>query len=418
MSETPTSTAYSLVNRLASLRSVHEVFRWFHLNEKQIMQWQSEMVAIPAPPFGEVPRGKWVADLFRQLGLTKVATDELGNIFAVYPSTTQAQVREAVRPCVVLSAHIDTVFPLETPIHPRIADSVLHAPGSCDNAAGVVALFAIATAMLHAKVEVPVDLVFLANVGEEGEGDLRGIRHVYQSPLKNRITANIVLDGAGHEAVVTQAIGSRRFLVKVSGPGGHSFTDAGTPNPIAALSSAISRFYTVDLPSNPRTTINVGSIEGGTSVNTIPEQVAARIDLRSTDPEQLIRLEVELHRTVEDAVMESNRMAPARARGKLVYSIDKIGDRPAAALESSSSLMEVLRAVDRHLGLKTAPRTGSTDANIPLSLGIPALSMGAGGEGGGAHTRAEWYDSKGRETGLRRILLLVLAMLERASALP
>jgi acetylornithine deacetylase/succinyl-diaminopimelate desuccinylase-like protein len=217
---------------------------------------------------------------------------------------------------------------------------------------------------------------------------------------------------------VTQALGSRRYQVTISGPGGHSFTDAGTANPIAALATALATLAEVALPEEPRTTLNLGTIRGGTSVNSIPESAQASIDFRSTDPGQLLRLEVALHRAVEDAVFHWNVRARNSAAGSekaLTFSITKIGDRPAAYLPGDSPLLEALRAVDRHLRLLTDLRLGSTDANIPLSMGIPALSMGAGGEGGGAHTQAEWYSAKDRETGLRRVLLLTLAMLEWAA---
>jgi acetylornithine deacetylase/succinyl-diaminopimelate desuccinylase-like protein len=217
---------------------------------------------------------------------------------------------------------------------------------------------------------------------------------------------------------VTQALGSRRYRVTVTGPGGHSFTDAGTPNPITALASALAVLAETPLPDEPRTTFNVGTISGGTSVNSIPESAQAAIDFRSTSPEQLVRLEVALHRAVEDAVDRCNARAKSAARherGLLAFAIDLIGDRPATQLATDSPLLEALLAVDRHLGLKTEQRLGSTDANIPLSLGIPALSMGAGGEGGGAHTLAEWYSARNREAGLKRVLLLTLAMTEWAA---
>ena len=194
-------------------------------------------------------------------------------------------------------------FPLELPSIPTSTARRLTAPGACDNAAGVIGLLAIAAAIRHASVPLPCDLLFAANVGEEGEGDLRGMRHIYLHSLyKSRIAANIVLDGAGHEVVVGQALGSRRFLVTITGPGGHSWTDAGSPNPIAVLASAIARVSAVPLPTEPRTALNVGTIEGGTSVNSIPERAAARFDIRSTDHAQMVSLEVELHRAVEDAV--------------------------------------------------------------------------------------------------------------------
>jgi tripeptide aminopeptidase len=297
------------------------------------------------------------------------------------------------------------------------------APGACDNGAGVAGMLAIARALVEAKVELAAPLIFLGNVGEEGEGDLRGVRHLYQqSALAGRISAHIVLDGAGADSAVTQALGSRRYRVTITGPGGHSFTDAGTPNPIAALASALAALTKTPLPQNsqevPRTTLNLGTISGGTSVNSIPESAQATVDFRSTSADELLRLEVALHRAVEDAVEHCNAQAKAsggQGRGLLSFKIDKIGDRPAAQLAADSPLLEALNAVDRHLGLRTELRLGSTDANIPLSLGIPALSMGAGGEGGGAHTLAEWYSARDRETGLKRVLLLTLAMVEWAA---
>jgi acetylornithine deacetylase/succinyl-diaminopimelate desuccinylase-like protein len=279
-------------------------------------------------------------------------------------------------------------------------------------------MLAIATALVKSGTELAAPLIFLGNVGEEGEGDLRGVRHLYNQPaLAGRIAAHIVLDGAGANSTVTQALGSRRYRVTVTGPGGHSFTDAGTPNPIAALALALAELTQTPLPldSTPRTTLNVGTIMGGTSVNSIPERAQAAIDFRSTSPEQLVRLEVALHRAVEDAVEHCNAQAKPNGRGLLAFAIDLIGDRPAAQLPAESPLMEMLLAVDRHLGLRTDLRLGSTDANIPLSLGVPALSMGAGGTGGGAHTLAEWYSAKDREAGLRRVLLLALAMTEWAA---
>ncbi|MGA8042835.1 MAG: M20/M25/M40 family metallo-hydrolase, partial [Terracidiphilus sp.] len=322
---------------------------------------------------------------------------------------------------VVLSAHLDTVFPAETPLHPTLETvdgyARLSAPGACDNGAGIVGLLAMAQVLLHAKIELAAPLLVLANVGEEGEGDLRGVRHFYeQRALASRVAAHIVLDGAGADSAVTQALGSRRFQVTVTGPGGHSFTDAGTPNPIVALAAALVVLAQTPLPENPKTTFNIGTIRGGTSVNSIPESASASIDFRSTSNEELVRLEVALHRAVEDAVLEANAAAQlARSKGPLMFQVRKIGDRPTGALPADSPLLEALRAVDRHLGVRTDLRLGSTDANIPIALGVPALSMGAGGEGGGAHTQAEWFIDKDREHGLRRVLLLTLLMTEWAA---
>jgi len=417
MASTIHISAFSRVTALAAQRPVHAAFAWLHGNPKTIMDWQAAMVAIPAPPFGEQARSGWLAVRFTEAGLQEVETDAIGNVSGWLRAAGLPA--ESTGPVVVISAHLDTVFPAGTPLNPVVDGDRMNAPGSCDNAAGVVGMLAIAHALTASGAALAAPLLFLGNVGEEGEGDLRGVRYFYsQSALAGRIAAHIVLDGAGADSAVTQALGSRRYRVTVTGPGGHSFTDAGTPNPIAALASALAVVAGTPLPEEPRTTLNLGTIQGGTSVNSIPESAQAAIDFRSTNADELLLLEVALHRAVEDAVEHCNAQAISAARngrGLLAFKIDKIGDRPAAQLPTGSPLLEALRAVDRHLGLRTDQRLGSTDANIPLSLGVPALSMGAGGDGGGAHTLAEWYSAKDRETGLKRVLLLALAMTEWAA---
>lgn len=415
------SSAFARVTALAAQRPVHAAFTWLHNNPKTLMDRQTELVAIPAPPFGEQQRSEWAAQRFRDIGLENVQIDAIGNVLGSVRAANLPP--DSTGHLVVLSAHIDTVFPAGTPLNPTVTReegaSRLAAPGACDNAAGVIGMLALAEAMVEAKVNLPVPILMLANVGEEGEGDLRGVRHFYeQRELAGRVAAHVVLDGAGDDSAVSQALGSRRFQVSIKGPGGHSFTDSGTPNPIVALGSAIATLARTPLPDRPTTTLNVGTVQGGTSVNSVPESATASIDFRSTSSEELLRLEVALHRAVEDAVSQVNAAARNhnhRNRGVLTFTIDKIGDRPAASLAADSPVLETLRAVDRHLGIQTDLRLGSTDANIPISLGIPALSMGAGGDGGGAHTVAEWYSDKNREIGLRRILLLTLALAEWAA---
>jgi tripeptide aminopeptidase len=415
------SSAFARVTALAAQRPVHAAFTWLHNNPKTLMDRQTELVVIPAPPFGEQQRSEWAAQRFREIGLENVQIDAIGNALGFVPAAHLPP--DSTGHLVVLSAHIDTVFPAETPLNPTVTRedgaSRLAAPGACDNAAGVIGMLALAEALVQAKVNLPVPILMLANVGEEGEGDLRGVRRFYeQRELAGRVAAHVVLDGAGDDSAVSQALGSRRFQVSIKGPGGHSFTDSGTPNPIVALGSAIATVARTPLPERPTTTLNVGTVQGGTSVNSVPENATASIDFRSTSSDELLRLEVALHRAVEDAVAQTNAAARHqnhRNRGVLTFTIEKIGDRPAASLPSDSPVLETLRAVDRHLGIQTDLRLGSTDANIPISLGIPALSMGAGGDGGGAHTVAEWYSDKNREIGLRRILLLTLALAEWAA---
>jgi tripeptide aminopeptidase len=415
------SSAFARVTALASQRPVHAAFAWLHNNPKRLIERQAELVAIPAPPFGEQARSEWAAERFKEIGLENVQIDAIGNVLGFVPAAHLPP--ESTGHLVVVSAHIDTVFPAGTILTPMLTmedgASRLAAPGACDNAAGVIGMLALAQAFIHAKVDPPVPILMLANVGEEGEGDLRGVRHFYeQRSLAGRVAAHVVLDGAGEDSAVSQALGSRRFQVTIKGPGGHSFTDAGTPNPIAALASAIAALSHTPVPERPTTTLNIGTVQGGTSVNSIPESATASIDFRSTSSEELLRLEVALHRAVEDAVEQANAAAKTlnhRNRGALTFSIDKIGDRPAAHLAADSPVLEALRAVDRHLGIQTDLRLGSTDANIPIALGIPALSIGAGGDGGGAHTIAEWYTDKNREIGLRRVLLLTLTLAEWAA---
>ncbi|MGC8548452.1 MAG: M20/M25/M40 family metallo-hydrolase [Acidobacteriaceae bacterium] len=414
MSSPATASAFGEITRLAGDRRVHHAFRWLHLQEQAVFAWQQELVQVPAPPFGERNRAEWLAARFQQIGLEDVSLDEIGNVIGAIRCG-----RPGAR-CVLLSAHIDTVFPADTPIQPIIDGQRLHAPGACDNGSGVVGMLAIASAMLDAGIDPGCDVIFIGNVGEEGDGDLRGMRHIYQhAPFRENIEAHIVLDGAGENVAVTQALGSLRYRVTVTGPGGHSWTDAGLPNPIVLVSRIIARMAEVSLPAAPRTTLNVGTIDGGTSINAIPERAVASFDLRSTDPAQLIRLELELYRAVEDVVQDANRehallraeqdTAPPRQQN-VQFEVEKIGDRPTGRLPESCRLMDLLHAVDRQLGLRTEIRVASTDANIPLFLEVPALTLGAGGNGGGIHTRGEWYDATGREIGLKRVLLLLLGV--------
>lgn len=406
MAPTPTVAAFARVAQLAADRRVHKAFQWLHLHEQQIMRWQAELTAIPAPPFGEAPRAEWLCARFRELGLEDVALDEIGNAIGI---------RKAKHPAeqsVLISAHIDTVFPASVSIKPVLKGTRLEAPGACDNGAGVVCLLAMAAALEHAAIAPPRDLIFVGNVGEEGEGNLRGVRFLYEQPgFTEQVAAHLVIDGAGHELAVTEALGSHRYQVTLRGPGGHSWSDSSHPNPIVALSRAIARLSAIELSTAPRTTMNVATIEGGTAINVVPDHASARFDFRSTSLDQLIGLEVELHRAIEDAVADANKGKPARKHGSaLEFCIKKIGARPVGSLPDDSALNRSLRAVDRHLGIRTETRIASTDANIPLSLGVPAVSMGAGGTGGGVHTPQEWYDAKDRESGLRRVLLLLLAL--------
>jgi tripeptide aminopeptidase len=404
------SSSNQRIISLASLTAVHRAFHWLHLHQPQVRRWLVETAAIAAPPFGEQARAAWFLERFESLGLSNVHLDEEGNALAeLVPDDNNPTL-----PVILLSAHLDTVFPAGTSCEPveRTDSPRIHGPGICDNAAGLSALLAIAAALHHARIHPPATILFAANVGEEGEGDLRGMRYLFQQgPYRDRIATAIALEGSG-TAVVTHALGSLRFRITLSGPGGHSWSDAGTPNPILLLSRALTAIADLSFPSTPLTTLNVGHISGGTSVNSIPSSATALIELRSSEPEPLRQAAAEVRHAL------STTLAPflsAPHAPELI--VEPIGDRPAAILPRESALLTVLRSVDRHLSLPTELRLGSTDANLPLSLGIPALAIGTGGAGGNIHTLGEWYDPTGRETALRRVLLVLLAAAQIAPEL-
>lgn len=390
------------IARLASLPAVQSAFRWFVSQEPQIADWQMQLAAIPAPPFGEGERAAWLAKRFRELGLDDVHQDEVGNVFGI---------RRGLEPSnkfVAVTAHIDTVFPAGTALRPRREGTRLYGPGISDNGAGVAALLAAASALQEIAIRHLGPLVFIGNVGEEGEGDLRGMRHIFaDAHWSEAIATTLVLDGAGTDSIVAEALGSRRFEVVVRGPGGHSWSDFGAPNPIIVLARAIERFAQVRVAAVPKTTFNIGVIRGGTSVNSIPEWASMRVDLRSTSAAEIDRLEMALRAALDQAVTADGGKI---RNGAVTYEADVIGSRPAGELDSNARILRVLRAVDSHLGNPSQVQRASTDANIPLSLGREAVAIGGGGAGGGAHTVQEWFDCAGRELALKRILLAALAL--------
>jgi len=391
------------IARIAEMRGVHAAFSYLHNQELEFRRWQRELTEIPAPPFGEAARSEWLRNRFTALGLENVQVDELGNVLGTLHGKRAA-------PMVGISAHLDTVFPQGTALQTREEANRLFGPGISDNAAGVIALLAVATALKRTQLQPASNIVFIGNVGEEGEGNLRGMRHLFSaSPWRDLIHSLLVIDGAGTDTFVNQALGSRRFEVTFRGPGGHSWSDFGVPNPIVLLSRALARFSEVHIPDSPRTTFNIGVISGGTSVNSIPESATARVDLRSASMEELQKLEDRLR----ECVAEAWREAPHAHRSgelKVTLAIESIGDRPAAELPANARILQIVRAADKHLRIESFPRLASTDANVPLALGIEATTIGAGGDGGGAHTLREWFDCSNRDLGLKRILLVLLAL--------
>ncbi|WP_158786801.1 M20/M25/M40 family metallo-hydrolase [Granulicella sp. L46] len=387
---------------LASDRAVHRAFAWLHLHEARMRRWQMEFLGIPAPPFGEAERAAWFCERFREMGLADARVDAAGNAVA----ELGAEGAGDNGPVVMLSAHLDTVFPVGTDCVPREEEAKILGPGACDNGAGLTALLGLAAALKHAAIVPGCTILFAANVGEEGEGDLRGMRHLFaEAPYAGRVRAAIALEGGGDAMVVDRALGSRRLRVTIAGPGGHSWADAGRANPIMTLAAALVELGRLRLPTRPRTTLNCGVVRGGTSVNSIPELATADLDLRSVSGIELDRVELGLLETLTRIVDAENQR---RGEAALKLHVERIGNRAAGALAASSGLAMSLKAVDRHLGIATEARIGSTDANLPLSLGVPALAIGAGGVGWGIHTLQEGYDPTGRDLALRRVLLLLL----------
>ena len=386
---------------LAEQPQVRVALDWFAKNLKWINDQQAALTEIPAPSFQEEKRSAAVKALFVAEGLP-VQTDKLGNVIAELRGTNDKE-------CILFAAHLDTVFPADTDVKVQREGERLVAPGISDNGTGLAAIVAIARAFQAAKLKPQRTILFAANVGEEGEGNLRGMRALIDA-YRTKLRAVIVLDGSGTDHVTTKALASRRLEVTITGPGGHSWSDFGMVNPINALVRGSVRFINTKIPVSPRTTFNLGQVEGGTSVNSIPHEAKLKVDLRSESEEELTRLESALRECIATGVKDENDNARDRSKGKLEWKVELIGSRPGGELAADSSLLASLRAADDYLGNLSRIERSSTDANIPLSLGIEAIAIGAGGNGGGAHSLQEWYEPAGREMGLQRALLTLLGV--------
>jgi acetylornithine deacetylase/succinyl-diaminopimelate desuccinylase-like protein len=387
--------------KLSDNARVRAALDWFAHNGSWINAQQVHLTEIPAPPFQESQRGGAVKAVFEQIGLP-VQTDKTGNIIGELRGLSEKEI-------VLVVAHLDTVFPAGTDVKVRYEGSRLLAPGISDNGAGLAALLALARAVRVAQLKPQRTVLFVADVGEEGEGNLRGIRALIDT-YRSKIKSVIVIDGSATDYVTTKALASRRLEAVVSGPGGHSWSDFGMPNPINALVRGSVRFINTKVPVSPRTTFNIGQIEGGTSVNSIPFEARIKVDVRSESEDELTRLESVLRECISAGVRDEMDSARDRTKGKLEWKVELLGSRPGGELAADSPLLAALRAADDFIGNQSRLERSSTDANIPLSLGIDAIAIGAGGSGGGAHSLQEWYDPVGREAGLQRALLIVLGV--------
>jgi len=385
--------------QLPSGPQIRAAMEWFAAHRAWIDDEQARLTEIPAPSFEESERAAAVKVLLSAVGL-EVSTDKAGNVIGLLRGATDKEI-------VILSAHLDTVFPAGTDVKVHRDKSRMTAPGISDNGAGLAALVAVARALHEARIQPRRTILFVADVGEEGEGNLRGMRAVVDA-YRERLKAVIVMDGSSIDHVTTKALASRRVEAVISGPGGHSWSDFGIPNPINALIRGSVRFINTRVPANPRTTFNLGQIEGGTSVNSIPFEARLKVDLRSESEDELIRLESALRDCMAAGVRDEMEASRDRSKGKLEWKLDLLGSRPGGELAANSPLLATLRAADEAVHNQSRLERASTDANIPLSLGIDAISIGAGGNGGGAHSLQEWYESDRREIGLQRVLLTLL----------
>jgi len=383
--------------------TVARALRFFETDAEAITEEQIRFCSIPAPPFGERERAEYLSEKFSSLGLTEVEIDEEGNCLGLIKGTS-------LSPLLVVSAHLDTVFSAETDFSVTRSGKRLLAPGISDDGCGLVALVALARAIQTEKIRTEGSILFVGTVGEEGEGNLRGVRYLLtRGRWASKVDAFLSFDGPGMDRITNRALGSRRYRVEISGPGGHSWGDFGLPNPVHALARAVAKLAGYPLPREPRTTFNVGRIEGGTSINSIPEKAAMDVDLRSGADAELRRLDSFFRRAVKQAADEEN--ATRRPGDPLLEpKVDLIGERPSGETPSDSPLVELALEATRILGVEPRLDQSSTDSNLPISLGIPAITLGAGGTSGASHTLAEWYDPTDRELGLKRALLVILGI--------
>ncbi len=402
---------------LAQTPALRDALAWFGREKQWILERHLQVCRIAAPTFFEQRRAEWMQGQLRELGW-EARIDRAGNVVAHERGA-------AAGPFVALTAHLDTVLAPRTAEEIRVTpDGRLNGPGVSDNGAGLAAMLAVArlypqcAETLGGGAAAPL---LVANVGEEGEGNLSGMRHLCRAAgLGEKIRAFVVLDGPSTDHITCQALASRRYDISFSGPGGHSWSDYGVGNPVHALAWAIALFSDAHaaMAAAPKSSFNFGVIEGGLSINSIPASARAKVDIRSESAARLEESAAALAACVERALeRENERAAVPRANGgragtgRIGARVKEIGSRPGGRLAEDSPLLAALRAVDAHLGIRAHIDCASTDANIPLSMGLPALSIGAGGEGGGAHTAAEWFHPEGRELGLRRIFLLLATLL-------
>ena len=368
------------------------------------------LTQIPAPPFKEGPRAQKFAEMLRAAGVDSVWIDEVGNVLALRRG------RGGSQKVVALDGHLDTVFPEGTDVTVRVRGDTLFAPGIGDDTRGLVVVLNVLRALNQARIATQADVLFVGTVGEEGLGDLRGVKHLF-GPRGPRIDSWIAVDGGAPERIVHRGLGSHRYRVTFKGPGGHSWGAFGLANPHHALGRAIYYFVEAADPytrQGPRTSYNVGILGGGTSVNAIPFEAMMEVDMRSGNPERLAGVDSLFQRAVRQALDEQNALR--RSGPPLTVDVQLVGDRPSGTLDPATPIVQRAQAAVRYLGLEPALEDGSTDSNIPIARGLPAITIGRGGASQGAHSPGEWWLDRNGALAVKNALLVLLAEAGVASA--
>jgi acetylornithine deacetylase/succinyl-diaminopimelate desuccinylase-like protein len=368
-------------------------------NEPKLLEEQVRLCEIPAPPFKEQKRAEVYRDIFKSLGLRNVRIDAIGNVLGERPG-------KAEKPHLVFAAHLDTVFPEETNVKVTREGNVLKGPGIGDDCRGLAVVLGVIRALDAGKVQTPGTITFVGNVGEEGLGDLRGVKHLFNTELKGKIDRFVSVDGTGY-GITHIGVGSKRYRVTFKGPGGHSYGAFGRVNPIHALGRAIDALSEFQVPAEPKTTFNVGRIGGGTSVNSIPFEAWMEVDMRSIDAKSLAEVDAKFRKALDDALE-----AEKKRWGKADLTVDPkvVGDRPAGRTPADAPIVQAAASVTKALGLPLTLDEGSTDANVGMNLNIPAITIDGGGKGTDAHALTESFDSTDSWKGTQRALLVAIAL--------
>ena len=399
-----------LISRLLAHERIRAARHHIERTDEVTLARQAALSAIPAPTGAEGRRAAHLAELFREIGLSDVSIDHAGNVHGWLGKNGRGEAGEVGGP-VVLAAHLDTVFGAEVDVAVERRGQRLEGPGISDNARGLAALVAVAEAMVAARVPVARPILFAATVGEEGSGDLRGVKHLLNGKHDVTPAAFIALDGAGLDRVIHRALGSKRYHVTFRGPGGHSWAAFGVANPANAVGRAAALLADLPTQQAPRTTCAVVRLGGGTGLNSIPQEAWLDLDLRSEDPRALAQLDVTVRAALDRAADDENRRRTAGSP-TLRVEVQLLGDRPSGTTPRAHPLVKAAVAANRALGRDAELASASTDANVPIALGIPAIALGAGGKAGDAHLATEWYENVEGALGIVRALLVTAAMTE------